>query len=154
MIDDSVGLVKGAQHPAEAKAFIEYVGSAEAQQLAAREAFRLPARTDLPAASASRSGRRDVLRDLVPADVDWELIARNGQAWMTTWDRTVRSHGGGSAVSVATSALTMPFLVLDRLDKSFGAAGRSCASSRSPWRRGRSSRCSAPRAAARPPPCG
>ena len=56
VIDDSIGLVKGAQHPAEAKAFIEYVGSVEAQELAAREAFRLPARTDLPPPSACRMG--------------------------------------------------------------------------------------------------
>lgn len=95
VIDDSVGLVKGAQHPNEAKAFIEYVGSVEGQELAARDAFRLPARTDIP------SGRlpewaQGVLRDLVPADVDWAMIAKNGQPWMTAWDRTVRSHGGAA----------------------------------------------------------
>jgi iron(III) transport system substrate-binding protein len=92
VIDDSVGLVKGAQHPAEAKEFIEWVGSPEAQQLAARDAFRLPARTDLPAASLP-AWAQGVLRDLKPADVDWALIAREGQGWMSTWDRTVRSHG-------------------------------------------------------------
>ncbi|HET9210035.1 MAG TPA: extracellular solute-binding protein [Thermoanaerobaculia bacterium] len=96
VIDDSVGLVKGAQHPNEAKAFIEYVGSVEGQQLAARDAFRLPARTDIPPASLPEWAQ-GVLRDLVPADVDWEMVARNGQQWMTTWDRTVRSHGGGAA---------------------------------------------------------
>jgi iron(III) transport system substrate-binding protein len=92
VIDDSVGLVKGAKHPAEAREFIEFVGSAEAQQLAARESFRLPARTDLPAGSLPEWAQ-GVLRDLKPADVDWSLIAKNGQAWMTTWDRTVRGHG-------------------------------------------------------------
>ncbi|HEY0511820.1 MAG TPA: extracellular solute-binding protein [Thermoanaerobaculia bacterium] len=92
VIDDSIGLVKGARHPAEAKAFIEYVGSVEGQQLAAREAFRLPARTDLEPDQLPQWAR-DVLRELKPADVDWSLIARNGQEWMTTWDRTVRSHG-------------------------------------------------------------
>ena len=95
VIDDSVGLVKGAQHPAEAKAFIEFVGSVEAQELAARDAFRLPARTDIPAERLPQWAR-EVLRDLVPADVDWELIAKNGQPWMTAWDRTVRSHGGAA----------------------------------------------------------
>ena len=95
MIDDSVGLVKGAPHPAEAKAFIEYVGSVEAQELAAREAFRLPARTDIPPERLPQWAR-DVLRDLMPADVDWALIAKNGQEWMATWDRTVRSHGGAA----------------------------------------------------------
>jgi len=92
VIDDSVGLVKGAKHPAEAREFIEFVGSAEAQQLAAREAFRLPARTDLPPASLP-DWAQGVLRDLKAADVDWSLIAKNGQEWMTAWDRTVRGHG-------------------------------------------------------------
>ncbi|MFL6232621.1 MAG: extracellular solute-binding protein [Thermoanaerobaculia bacterium] len=95
VIDDSVGLVKGAQHPNEAKAFIEYVGSVEGQELAARDAFRLPARTDIPPERLPQWAQ-EVLRDLVPAGVDWEMIARNGQPWMTTWDRTVRSHGSAA----------------------------------------------------------
>lgn len=96
VIDDSVGLVKNAPHAEQAKAFIEYVGSVEAQQLAAREAFRLPARTDLKPEQLPQWAQ-DVLRDLKPADVDWTLIAKNGQEWMATWDRTVRSHGAAPA---------------------------------------------------------
>ena len=69
------------------------MGSVEAQELAAREAFRLPARTDIPPERLPQWAR-EVLRDLVPADVDWKVIAANGQAWMTTWDHTVRSRGG------------------------------------------------------------
>ena len=95
VIDDSVGLVKGAPHAAEAKAFIDYVGSVEGQQLAARDAFRLPARTDLKPEQLPQWAQ-EVLRDLKPADVDWNLIAKNGQEWMATWDRTVRSHGGAA----------------------------------------------------------
>ena len=93
VIDDSIGLIKGARHPAAAKAFIEYVGSFEAQELAARDSFRLPARTDIPPERLP-DWARGVIRDLIPADVDWPLIARNGQAWMATWDRTVRNQGG------------------------------------------------------------
>jgi iron(III) transport system substrate-binding protein len=96
VIDDSIGLVKGARHPEEAKAFIEYVGSIEAQELAAREAFRLPARLDLPSERLPQWAQ-DVLRDLKPADVDWNLIAKSGQEWMATWDRTVRSRGAAAA---------------------------------------------------------
>jgi len=96
VIDDSIGLVKGARHPDEAKAFIEYVGSVEAQELAARDAFRLPARTDLPPERLPQWAQ-EVLRDLEPAGVDWSLIARNGQEWMATWDRTVRSRSAAPA---------------------------------------------------------
>ena len=48
VIDDGIGLVRGSRHPDAARAFIDFVGSTEAQLLAAREVFRLPARTDLP----------------------------------------------------------------------------------------------------------
>ncbi|HEX9945779.1 MAG TPA: extracellular solute-binding protein [Thermoanaerobaculia bacterium] len=95
VIDDSLGLVKGARHPEQAKAFIEFVGSVEGEELAARDAFRLPARTDLPPERLPQWAQ-EVLRDLEPADVDWDLIAQHGQEWMTTWDRTVRSQGGAA----------------------------------------------------------
>lgn len=93
VIDDSIGLVKGARHPEEAKAFIEFVGSVEGEELAARDAFRLPARTDLPPERLPQWAQ-DVLKELKPADVDWDLIAKNGQEWMATWDRTVRNQSG------------------------------------------------------------
>ena len=93
VIDDSIGLVKGARHPDEAKAFIDFVGSVEGQELAARDAFRLPARTDLPPERLPQWAQ-EVLRELEPAEVDWDLIAKHGQEWMAQWDRTVRSRGG------------------------------------------------------------
>ncbi len=104
VIDDSIGLVTGSRHPEEAKAFIEWVGSPEAQKLAAEQAFRLPARTDLPPADLPEWAR-DVLARLVPAKVDWNLMAAKSKEWMATWDRTVRSRGGetpGGAVAGTT----------------------------------------------------
>ncbi|HYO14761.1 MAG TPA: extracellular solute-binding protein [Thermoanaerobaculia bacterium] len=96
VIDDSVGLVKGAPHPEPARAFIDFVGSLEGQELAAREAFRLPARTDLPPERLPEWAR-EVLGQLVPAEVDWSLIEKNGQEWMSAWDRTIRGQGGSAA---------------------------------------------------------
>jgi iron(III) transport system substrate-binding protein len=92
IIVDSIGLVAGAPHPEEAKRFIDWVGGPEAQLLAAREAFRLPARNDLPREELPEWARR-VIDTIVPADVDRELSERYGPDWMTTWDRTVRGHG-------------------------------------------------------------
>lgn len=92
VIDDSLGLVKGARHPEEAKAFIEFVGSTEGQALAARDAFRLPARTDMPSGQLP-PWAQEVIRDWKPAPVDWDAIEKNGQAWMATWDRTIRGKG-------------------------------------------------------------
>jgi iron(III) transport system substrate-binding protein len=92
VIDDAIALVRGARHPEAAKLFIDYVGSQHAQLLTAREVFRLPARSDLPADSVP-SWVADVERSMVVADVDWALLAKEGPAWMSYWDRHVRNTG-------------------------------------------------------------
>ena len=92
MIDDAVGLARGAPPAAAARALIEWLGSVEAQKLAAEKVFRLPARTDLPDAALPEWARR-VEKELVPAKVDWERIGREGPAWMSRWDREVRGKG-------------------------------------------------------------
>jgi len=93
VIDDSIGLVAGAAHPEAAKAFIDWVGSPEAQRLAAEKVYRVPARTDL-ARDQLPPWAQDVLDRLVPADVDWQMIEERGPDWMATWDRTIRGAGG------------------------------------------------------------
>jgi iron(III) transport system substrate-binding protein len=92
VIDDAVGVVAGARHAAAARALVDWLGSPEAQDLAAAHAFRLPARTDLPA-DRLPSWARDVEAKLVPAKMDWDLLEREGPGWMATWDRTVRGRG-------------------------------------------------------------
>lgn len=94
VIDDAIGLVAGAAHPKEAKAFIDWVGSREALQLAARQAYRLPARQDLPADELPEWAQT-AMRQIVEADVDWDLIADQSSAWMARWDREVRGKGSG-----------------------------------------------------------
>ena len=93
VIDDSIGLVAGSPHPEAGRAFVDWVGSREAQLLAAERSFRLPARTDLEPAELPEWAR-DVLARMVPAEVDWELIEERGQEWMATWDQTIRGAGG------------------------------------------------------------
>jgi iron(III) transport system substrate-binding protein len=93
VIDDAVGLVAGAPHPEAARAFIDWVGSSEAQLLAAERAFRLPARTDLGPEELPEWAR-DVLARLAPAELDWRLLEERGPEWMARWDRTIRGAGG------------------------------------------------------------
>jgi iron(III) transport system substrate-binding protein len=95
VIDDAVALVRGSRHAAAARAFIDYVGSAEAQALTARVVFRLPARRDL-AEGQIPDWVRDVERDMRVAPVDWPLLAREGSAWMAYWDQHVRGTGHGA----------------------------------------------------------
>jgi iron(III) transport system substrate-binding protein len=92
VIDDAIALVQGSRHPEAARAFIDYVGSEEAQLLAAREVFRLPARTDLPG-DQMPAWVTEVQRDMVVADMDWTLLSRQGPAWMSYWDQHVRGTG-------------------------------------------------------------
>lgn len=92
VIDDSIGLVAGARHAEEAKAFIDWVGSRETLLLTASEAFRLPARTDIPAEELppwAREAREQIIR----AELDWDLLAERGAEWMALWDREVRGRG-------------------------------------------------------------
>jgi iron(III) transport system substrate-binding protein len=96
VIDDAVALVRGSRHPEAARAFIDYVGSSEAQALTAREVFRLPARRDL-AEGQIPDWVREVERDMHVAQVDWPLLAREGSAWMAYWDQHVRGTGHRAA---------------------------------------------------------
>lgn len=92
VIDDAIGLVRGSRHPDAARAFIDFVGSQEAQLLAAREVFRLPARNDLPADSVPY-WVTEVEREMIVSDVDWGLLSARGPEWMRYWDQYVRGTG-------------------------------------------------------------
>lgn len=92
VIDDAIGLVRGARHPEAARLFIDWVAGDEAVLLAARHVFRLPARRDLPADSLP-DWIADVERRMIEADMDFGLLAREGAAWMAYWDQRVRNTG-------------------------------------------------------------
>ncbi len=91
-IDDAIGLVRGSRHLEAARAFIDFVGSVEAQLLAARKVFRLPARRDLPADSVP-AWVAEVEREMVVTPMDWAMLTREGRGWMAYWDQHVRGTG-------------------------------------------------------------
>lgn len=93
VIEDSVGLVKNGPQPEAARRFLDWVGSIEAQELAAEKVYRLPARTDLPPEELP-AWAREAMDALVVAEVDWQLIEDKGAEWMNRWDREVRGQGG------------------------------------------------------------
>jgi iron(III) transport system substrate-binding protein len=92
VIEDAIGLVRGARHPEAAKAFIDFVATDEALLLTAREMFRLPARSDLPADSVPE-WIAEVEAEMKPVPMDWDLLAREGPSWMSYWDEHVRGQG-------------------------------------------------------------
>ncbi len=96
VIEDAIAVVRGARHPEAARRFVEWAGSVDAQLLAAREVFRLPARVDL-APDSLPPWARDVREQLIVADIDWQLLSERGAAWMTYWDRHVRGRGAAGS---------------------------------------------------------
>ncbi len=92
VIDDAIALVRNARHPEAARDFYEYVGSIEAQLLAAERVFRLPARHDLPLDRVP-AWVAEVEREMVVEPMDWGLLAREGATWMGYWDQKVRGTG-------------------------------------------------------------
>lgn len=93
-IEDAIGVVRHARHGDAARAFVEWVGGVEAQLLAARQVYRLPARRDLPVDSLP-DWVRDVRRRMKMADVNWDVLAAHEAGWMRYWDENVRGKGGG-----------------------------------------------------------
>jgi iron(III) transport system substrate-binding protein len=89
VIDDAIGLVRGTRHPEAAKAFIDFVGGVEAQLLASKQVYRLPARHDLPADRVP-AWVAEVEAEMAIAPMDWGMLARHGAGWMGYWDRHVR----------------------------------------------------------------
>ncbi|HEV8629800.1 MAG TPA: hypothetical protein VGV61_05735, partial [Thermoanaerobaculia bacterium] len=93
VIADAVGVVAHARHAEAAAAFVDWIGTAEAQRLAAEKAYRLPARRDLPAAELP-AWAQTVLVEMKPAHYDRALVAARGAEWMERWDREIRGRSG------------------------------------------------------------
>jgi len=92
VIDDAIAVVRGARRDSLSRVFAAWVRSPALQLVAAREAYRLPARTDLPAESLP-SWVREVDAALREAPMDWRLLDARGAEWMTYWDRHIRGTG-------------------------------------------------------------
>jgi iron(III) transport system substrate-binding protein len=89
---DGIAVVRGTRHPERAREFVEWAGGAGVIP-AAREFFRLPARTDIPADSLPEDLRR-VRAALKAEPLDWALLQQRTPEWMRYWDEHVRGKGG------------------------------------------------------------
>jgi iron(III) transport system substrate-binding protein len=92
LVVDAIAVVRGTHHLAEAEAFEEFVGTPALLLVAARDHFRIPARTDLPDDSLP-PWIRAARRELTPLVIDRRLIADSLDAWMQYWDAHVRRGG-------------------------------------------------------------
>ncbi|MQA89955.1 MAG: extracellular solute-binding protein [Gemmatimonas sp.] len=90
LVEDAIAVVNGSANPELAGRFVEFIGEEGEVLLAAREFYRLPARTDIPVDSLPPELRR--ARDLiVPEPIDWQLLHERGPEWMRYWDENVRA---------------------------------------------------------------
>jgi len=92
LVVDAIAVIAGARNPELAREFVEFVGGTEGVVLAAREHFRLPARTDIPADSLPEGMRRARER-IVPEPLDWALLQEKTSEWMRFWDENIRGRG-------------------------------------------------------------
>ena len=88
---DAIALVEGAANPEAAQRFINYVGGMDGTVYAARNFFRLPARTDVPADSLP-AGLARARALIVTEPMDWELFQEQAPSWMRYWDENVRGR--------------------------------------------------------------
>jgi iron(III) transport system substrate-binding protein len=93
LLVDGVAVVKGAPNAELARRFVEFIGSNQALAPAARDFFRLPARSDFPADSLPPR-LRQVQQQIRAEPLDWARLQREGNNWMRYWDEHVRNQGG------------------------------------------------------------
>ncbi len=92
VVTDGIAIVKGAPHAEGARAFYEFVSSAESLAYAATTFYRIPSRTDV-----DRSTLPEWMRGLeyrrVP--MDWDRFRANIQTWMAHWINEIQPSAGG-----------------------------------------------------------
>jgi iron(III) transport system substrate-binding protein len=92
VVVDGIAVVRGTRSPELARAFVEYVGSREASLEAARDFFRIPARTDLEP-EALPEWIREALPRIRPMETDPRVIRERTPEWMRYWDSNIRRRG-------------------------------------------------------------
>jgi iron(III) transport system substrate-binding protein len=91
LVEDGIAVVTGGPNPEGGRAFVDFIGSESEVLTAARNHFRLPARTDVPADSLPGVLRhaREVIK---PEPIDWKQLDEKGAEWMRFWDENVRGR--------------------------------------------------------------
>ncbi|MBN2897839.1 MAG: extracellular solute-binding protein [Clostridia bacterium] len=86
VITDCIGLIKNAQHPNAAKAFIEFAGGEKIQTLYANEFNRMP--THPEAIKNAPEWMSEIELNIM--DVDWGALSKSQSEWMQKWDSEIK----------------------------------------------------------------
>lgn len=95
VVVDAIAVVRGAPDPELAREFVEFAGSRESLLLAAREFFRIPARTDVPVDSLP-DWLREAAPEIRPMELDRRFIRRHIGEWLRYWDQNIRGRGAAA----------------------------------------------------------
>jgi iron(III) transport system substrate-binding protein len=88
VVTDGIAVVRGAPHEEEARRFYEFVTTQESLAHAAREYYRIPARTDLDRSQLPAWMNEPFTR----MQVDWELLRKEANNWLRYWDTEIRGR--------------------------------------------------------------
>jgi iron(III) transport system substrate-binding protein len=88
VVTDGIAVVRGAPHEEEARRFYEFVTTPESLAHAAREYYRIPARTDLDRSQLPAWMNEPFTR----MQVDWELLRKESNNWLRYWDTEIRGR--------------------------------------------------------------
>jgi iron(III) transport system substrate-binding protein len=91
LLVDGIAIVAGTEHMDEAKAYYEFVTSAEALKTAAEQFTRIPARTDIPVDSLPEWAR-NALQQIKPMPLDRAMLIEHLDEWMRYWDSNIRNQ--------------------------------------------------------------
>lgn len=92
VVIDAIAVVAGADRPREARAFVEWAGSRGRILEAAREFYRIPARTDLPSDSLPE-WLREAMPRIRAMEIDRGYVQEHTPEWLRHWDRQIRGQG-------------------------------------------------------------
>lgn len=95
VVVDGIAVVAGAPSPELAREFVEWAGSIDSLLFAARQVFRIPARTDVPADSLPEWLRAAAPR-IRTMDVDAPFVREHIGTWLRYWDQNIRGRGVAS----------------------------------------------------------
>lgn len=93
LLVDGIAIVRGTEHPAEAKLYYEFVSTPEILKEAAERFLRIPARTDIPQSDLPQ-WIQEANRKIKPMRVDRKVMADSLNAWMKYWDSNIRNRSG------------------------------------------------------------
>jgi len=92
VVIDGIGVVAGSRNRELARAFVEWAGDTPALIDASERFFRIPARQDIPPERLPE-WLRNALPEIIPMEVDPEVLRERTPEWMAYWDDNIRRRG-------------------------------------------------------------